>query len=123
MVSRALMILAVAISLTVSGELLLKYGMNQHGVFGLSAGSIIPSLIRIFTNPFILAGFALIFSGSVFWLSVISRVELSYAYPMLSLGYVLTVVASWFLFSEQVTPIRIGGLVIICLGVFVVSRS
>ncbi|MCL5957700.1 MAG: EamA family transporter [Chloroflexi bacterium] len=123
MISRALMILFVAIPLSVSGELLLKYGMNQHGFFGLSASGLLPSLVRIFTNPFILAGFALIFSGSIFWLSVISRVELSYAYPMLSLSYVLTVAASWFLFSENVTPIRIGGVLIICLGVYVVSRS
>lgn len=123
MISRALMILFVAIPLSVTGELLLKYGMNQHGLFTLGASGLFPSLVRIFTNPLILAGFAFIFSGSIFWLSVISRVELSYAYPMLSLSYILTMGASWFLFGENVTPIRIGGALIICLGVYVVSRS
>jgi drug/metabolite transporter (DMT)-like permease len=117
------MILFIAIPFSVCGELSLKHGMSQLGVFTLNPSTLLPSLFRIFSNPFILLGFALIFGGSIFWLAVISRVEISYAYPMLSISYILMLIASWILFSENITPIRILGVIVICLGVFFVTKS
>ena len=83
----------------------------------------LPTLLRAFTTPPIVLGFILLFAGSIFWLAVISRVDLSYAYPMLSLGYVIVVLASWLILHESVSWLRIIGVLIICLGVIVVSRS
>jgi multidrug transporter EmrE-like cation transporter len=120
---QAFFLLLIAISMSTTGELMLKTGMNRVGVLHLTVDQFIPTLIRAFTNPFVLVGFALIFGGSIFWLAVISRVELSWAYPMLSLGYVLVVLLSWLFLNESVTPLRLIGVAIICLGVFVVSRS
>ncbi len=88
-------LLLVAISLSVSGELLLKHGMNQVGVLSLQPGLILSGLARTFSQPAIWGGFVLLFFGAIFWLAVISRVDLSLAYPMLSLGYVIVVIASW----------------------------
>jgi drug/metabolite transporter (DMT)-like permease len=109
--------------MSTTGELLLKTGMNRVGVLHLTLDQIVPSLFRTFTNPFVLTGFVLIFGGSIFWLAVISRVELSWAYPMLSLGYALVVLLSWLFLNESLTALRLIGVAIICLGVFVVSRS
>ncbi|MCL4459584.1 MAG: EamA family transporter [Chloroflexi bacterium] len=120
---RAFLLLLVAICLSVSGELLLKYGVNQIGVLSMHPSLLLGGLTRAFTTVPILLGFGLVFSGSIFWLSVISRVDLSYAYPMLSLGYVLVVVTSWLILREQVSLLRFAGVSIICLGVFIVSRS
>jgi drug/metabolite transporter (DMT)-like permease len=120
---QAFFLLLIAISMSTTGELMLKTGMNQVGVLHLTPDQFVVTLIRAFTNPFVLAGFALIFGGSIFWLAVISRVELSWAYPMLSLGYVLVVLLSWLFLNESVTPLRLVGVAIICLGVFIVSRS
>jgi multidrug transporter EmrE-like cation transporter len=53
----------------------------------------------------------------------LSRVEVSIAYPMLSVGYVVNAAAAWYLFGEQVTIERLVGIGIIILGVFVVARS
>ena len=86
--------LAIAVMLTVSGELLLKHGMNRSGVMDLAPASFLPTLICVYTNPFVVLGFLFILSASVFWLSVISRVPLSYAYPMLGTSYILVVIAS-----------------------------
>ncbi len=116
-------VLLVSIGLTVSGELLLKHGMNLHGEFIPQLGTLLPSLVRIFTNPFVLGGFALIFSASILWLSVISRVPLSTAYPMLSLGYVLTVLLSGIVLREAIPMAKIAGLALIVTGVVLVARS
>ena len=53
----------------------------------------------------------------------LSRVEVSIAYPMLSVGYVLNAIAAWYLFGEAVTPMRLVGIGVIILGVFIIARS
>lgn len=57
------------------------------------------------------------------WLIVLSKVDVSYAYPFLSIGYVLSAIVGHFLFAESVTPVRIAGIAVICFGVILISRS
>lgn len=116
-------LLLIAICLSVMGELALKHGMNQAGTLHFQPDVIVEGLVRTFSQPFVLLGFGLVFGGSIFWLAVLSRVDLSLAYPMLSLSYVLGVVMSRILFNEPITITRLLGVVVICAGVFVISRS
>jgi multidrug transporter EmrE-like cation transporter len=111
----------IAISFSVSGELCLKTGMNRIGI--LSFRNLFPTLGRIVTTPLILVGFSLFILGAVFWLSVLSRVNLSWAYPMLSIGYILILIFSALILREHVTAIRWIGALVICLGVVLVFRS
>ena len=57
------------------------------------------------------------------WMSVLSKVEVSYAYPFLSVGYVVSAVAGYALFNENLSPVRIAGIIVICIGVILISRS
>ena len=116
-------LLLTGICLSVVGELLLKHGMNRFGVLDLTPATLIPTLFRVFTQVPILLGFVLVFSASIFWLAVISRVQLSYAYPLLALGYVVTALLSRFIFDEAISPTRWAGILIICGGVYLVSKS
>jgi drug/metabolite transporter (DMT)-like permease len=116
-------LLFVAVLLSVTGELLLKHGVNQLGILELHLDNLIPVLARIFTNLFVLLGFIFLFGGSIFWLSMISRVPLSYAYPLLSTSYILVLGASWIFFGEQINPVRILGVLVIMLGVSLVFWS
>lgn len=114
-------LLITASALTVIGEVLLKLGMNvvsaRVGAFSLS-----PQVLwATFTDWRVLAGFALVFGGSLFWLAVISRVNLSLAYPLLALNYVLILVPSRFLLGETITPTRLVGAVIVVVGVIVIT--
>jgi len=59
----------------------------------------------------------------VAWLLVLSRVQVSFAYPMLSLGYVVNAVASYYLFQEPLSPVRIAGIFVIVLGTYLITRS
>lgn len=111
------LLLLTAICLTVAGELLLKSGMNQVGEFSLA-----PQVVfRTFTEWRVLLGFALIFGGSLFWLGVISRADFSFAYPLLALSYVVSMIPAYFLLGEEITLNRIIGASIIVIGVVVLS--
>lgn len=116
-------LLLVGITLSVTGEFLLKFGMNRFGVLDLQPGTLLPTLFRVFTQPLILLGFGFVFSASIFWLAVISRVDLSYAYPLLALGYAVTALLSRVLLSEAITPTRWAGIAVICVGVALISRT
>ena len=61
--------------------------------------------------------------SSAVWIVALSRVPVSVAYPMLSIGYVVNAIAAWYLLGEAVTPMRLAGIGIIVLGVFIVARS
>jgi drug/metabolite transporter (DMT)-like permease len=105
------------------GQITLKYGMSLTGQITLSLHDLVPTLWKIFTNPFIIGGLTLYVCGTVFWLAALSRVDLSFAYPFASLSYVVMLTASWLLFNENITPLRLAGTLVVMLGVFLISRS
>lgn len=117
----AFWLLLIAICFSVTGELFLKTGMNQIGV--VTWDNALSSLLRCATNTKILLGFTGFGLGAIFWLAVLSRAQLSWAYPMLSLGYVLVLVFSSIILREPVSPVRWLGALVICIGVFLISRS
>ena len=57
------------------------------------------------------------------WIVGLSRIPVSVAYPMLSIGYVVNVLAAWWLFGESVTPLKLAGISFIIVGVWLVARS
>jgi len=114
-------LLLIAMCLTVTGELLLKTGINRHGGLELSLTSILPTAWKLFTNLFILGGFAFVFSGALFWLVVLSRWDLSLAYPLLSISYIIGIALSAVILKEQVTLLQVLGVLVIIGGVTLVS--
>src|SRR5215210_266662 len=116
-------LLMIAMSLTVTGELLLKSGMNRHGELNVSFSTLVPTAVKLFTSPFVVGGFFFVFSGALFWLAVLSRWPLSLAYPLLSISYIIGITASVLLLKEKVTLVQIAGVFVIILGVFLVSRG
>ena len=116
-------LLMVAMCLTVTGELLLKNGMNNYGELNVSLSTLVPTAIKLFSSPFVVGGFVFVFSGALFWLAVLSRWPLSLAYPLLSISYIIGIAASVLLLKERVTLVQLCGVVVIILGVFLVSRG
>jgi drug/metabolite transporter (DMT)-like permease len=115
------MILA-AVALAVTGQVLVKQGMNALGAVQFSAG-LLSAYGRIFTSPLVLAGTVSYTVSILFWIYALSRVDLSFAYPFLALSYVLVIIASWLLLGERIPPLRWIGLAVICAGILIVSRS
>jgi len=104
-------------------QLMLKAGTNAIGAFQFSTANLAPIGWKVATQPFILGGLACYAVSVVVWILALSRVEVSIAYPMLSIGYVVNAVAAYFLFGEAVGMQRLVGIGIIILGVYIVARS
>jgi drug/metabolite transporter (DMT)-like permease len=119
----ALLWLLPAMLFSTTGELFLKRGMNEVGSFEFTGATLVPTLFRIAFNPNIWIGFIGFMAGSFFWLSVISRVPLSLAYPMLSLSYVIIVIESWIFLGEGLHPLRILGSLVVGVGVALIGLS
>lgn len=120
----ALLWLIPAMLFSTTGELFLKRGMTEVGALDfLTLQAIFPTLLKVALNPNIWIGFIGFMGGSVFWLSVISRVPLSLAYPMLGLGYVIIAVESWMFLGEGFNPLRFAGSLVVGLGVALIGLS
>jgi multidrug transporter EmrE-like cation transporter len=109
--------------LNAAAQLLLKAGTNAVGHFAFSRENILPVGWQMATEPHILGGLACYAVSVVVWIMALSRVEVSIAYPMLSIGYVVNAVAAWWLFGEAVSLTRLTGIGIIIVGVYIVARS
>ncbi len=119
----AIAYILISVLLGAGGQILLKRGMASMGPLTLSAKELGNVVWHIATNPYVIVGLAIYVCGTLFWLVALSRVNLSYAYPFASLSYVVMLVASWQLFSEQITPLRLLGTLVVGLGVLLISRS
>jgi drug/metabolite transporter (DMT)-like permease len=119
----ALLWLIPAIVLSTTGELFLKRGMNEVGALDFTSGGAIQAIIKIALNPNIWIGFIGFGGGSLFWLSVISRVPLSLAYPMLGLNYIIIAAESWIFLGESLNLLHFAGAVIVGIGVAIVGLA
>ena len=119
-----------SVVLGVLGQLSLKRGVmmassvTASGITrSLSAKTITGFLGNAVTNQYVLLGFLLYFISAISWLIILSRVNLSIAYPMISVGYIVIVLVSKYVLHEEVTTLAIAGTLLICFGVFLILRS
>ena len=116
-------LILVGVLLGAAGQLFLKAGTNRVGKFAFRRDNILPIGWKIATEPRIGAGLVCYVIGVAVWIVALSRVEVSIAYPMVSIGYVVNAVAAWYLFGEAVTRSRLVGIGIIAMGVYIVAQS
>lgn len=120
-VSFALVLFGVL--LNAAAQLLLKAGTNAVGHFDFSAGNILPVGLRLALEPHILGGLACYAVSVVVWIMALSRVPVSIAYPMLSIGYIVNAVIAHFWFGEALAAQKLLGIGFIVVGVVLVARS
>ena len=113
----------VTVAFNVVGQYLMKRGMMDVGRISGDLQMIVASISRAFLNPWVIAGVVAYGMSSIFWLVLLSRVDLSYAYPALSLGYVMVTLVGVLFLGEQVSTMRWLGVIVICTGVVLLSRS
>ena len=123
----SLFLILSGVFLNAVAQLLLKAGVNNVtaaiGSFAYSVENILPVGMRLATQWPIIGGLACYVISVVVWILGLSRVDVSIAYPMLSLGYGLNALGAWWLFGEALTPQRLVGIGIIIVGVYVLARS
>ncbi len=119
-----LALIITSVSMVVCGQVSLKIGMNKVGeISSTQFKHPVQTLIKMFSNPHVSVGLSLYACAYVIWLIVLSRVDLSFAFPMMGLSYVFILFISKFLLKEDVMPFRWLGAVLICTGVVIISRT
>lgn len=110
--------------LTSVAQILLKGGMSAPAVVrGLAEGFRWSTVAVVAGNPLVATGLAMYFLSAVVWLVVLSRVQVSLAYPFIGAGFVVTMLLAWFIYGETLTSARVAGTLLIAIGVAVLARS
>ena len=116
-------LILTGVLLNAAAQLLLKAGTNAIGHFEFQWRNVLPIGWQVATEPHILGGLACYGISVVVWIMALSRVPVSMAYPMLSIGYVVNAVAAYWLLGESLSALRVAGIFVVILGVFLIARS
>ena len=109
---------------TVYGQIVLKWRINDIGALPTGGfGDKFIFLLKILFDPWVFSGFFAAFVASFFWMAAMTKFDISYAYPFMSLAFVLVFLLSVVLFNEAVTWQKVLGLLLIVAGIIVTSRS
>ncbi|HVN34359.1 MAG TPA: EamA family transporter [Casimicrobiaceae bacterium] len=119
----ALAFLLAGVLLNAGAQLLLKAGTNVLGVLTLSRDTWADTLMRIATQRYFMLGAACYVLSLFVWILGLSRVPVSVAYPLLSVGYIVNAIAAYYLFGETATMTRWLGIGFIVVGVWLVAKS
>jgi multidrug transporter EmrE-like cation transporter len=109
--------------LNAAAQFALKASVRDVGAIALSASSALPMALRVGAEPWLWLGLGCYGVSVIVWILALSRVEVSIAYPMLSIGYVVNALAAWAWLGESMNPAKVLGIGIIVLGVFVLARA
>ena len=107
---------------TVYGQIILKWRIGKYGSLPLEFSEKLLFLFKLLFDPIILTGFFSAFIASLFWMAAMTKFDLSYAYPFMSLSFVFVFLLSIFLFHEPVTVYKVAGIVVITIGIILISR-
>ncbi len=116
-------LILLGVLLNAGAQILLKSGMDHIGHFSFTWSNFWPITWQIALSPWIWVGIASYVISVVVWLLVLSRVDVSIAYPMISLGYIISAIAAYYFLGESLSLMRITGILVILFGVFLVARS
>lgn len=109
--------------LNAAAQLLLKAGTNALGHLSFERSNLLTTVLRIGFEPHIIGGLSCYVFSVAIWIVALSKVPVSVAYPMLSIGYVVNAAAAWYLFGEVMSLQKILGITVIIIGVYLVARS
>jgi multidrug transporter EmrE-like cation transporter len=114
-------IAVLSVSLNAAAQIALRKTMLSVGPVG--QGGYWSFGLEVLLNSWFIAGMACYALSIGIWLIVLSRLEVSAAYPLLSIGYIITAFVGYFYLDEAVNGMRIAGIALICLGIICISRS
>jgi len=115
-------IILIGVLLNASAQLLLKAGTNYLGPLFSSNERIIAEFFRIIFQPFIFSGLVCYVISVTLWIAALSKVPVSIAYPMLSIGYVVNAIAAHYLLGEGLTLQKALGIGVIIIGVLLLTE-
>lgn len=118
-----ILLILSSVALNALAQLFIKQGMAKIGVVSLKLEQLWHMFLASFTNLPLISGMMCYAVSIVLWMVVLSKVNVSLAYPFLSVGYIITAILAYFLFNEPLTIQKCIGIAIICLGVVILTYS
>jgi multidrug transporter EmrE-like cation transporter len=110
------------VAFTVYGQLVLKWRLMHKGDLPVEFWAKLAFLFRALLDPYVLSGFAAAFIASIFWMAAITKIDITVAYPFMSLAFILVLLFSALLFNEPITVGKVLGLALICAGILVTAK-
>jgi drug/metabolite transporter (DMT)-like permease len=115
--------LFLGICLNAVAQLLLKAGTNAVGAIHLTAENWFATGIKLATQLPILGGLGCYVISVLVWIVGLSRVDVTIAYPLLSLGYIINAIGAWYFLGEVMSAQRVLAIAVIIIGVALLTRS
>lgn len=106
-----------------AAQLMLKQGMMSLGSVSFDGVNPVMKLLQIVFSPWVFFGLCTFVISMASHLFVLSKVELSFAYPFLSLAYVAVAIFAYFVFREDLNAYRIAGIAAICVGTILIAQG
>lgn len=114
--------IAITLVLTAYGQLILKWRLNTFDAFPATLSAQVRYMITALLDPYILSSFAAAFLASLTWIAALTKFHLSYAYPFMSLSFIIVLVFSYLLFNEPLNVYKLAGAGLVVLGLIIASR-
>jgi len=108
---------------TVYGQIILKWRLNKIGEFPEKIWDKLIFALKAYTDFWILSGFFAAILASVCWILALSKFDLSFAYPFMSISFILVLVLSGLFLNEQITLFKVVGLLLIIAGILISVKS
>ncbi|WP_434362059.1 EamA family transporter [Parasalinivibrio latis] len=113
----------VSVFLSAAAQITLKIGMNHHNAQHHDNSSWVLNILAVATNSHVILGLLMYGLGAMLWLAVLSKFDVSKAYPFVGLGFVVTMILGHIVLQEAITPIRLAGTFLVVAGVILVSQT
>lgn len=120
---RILLLTLLSVSLSGLAQVAFKFGVSSPGFREAFSPPNSGAAVLALLNPGVLGGLALYAVGTLTWLTVLSRTDLSLAYPFVALSFIITSVLGWMIFHEALSPARVAGLALVVAGVVLCGRG
>ena len=113
----------ITIFFTVYSQLIMRWQVGVAGQLPADTSGKVQFIIALLINPWVITGLIATFLGGVSWMLTMTRFEISYAFPFMSLNYILILVAGVFLFNESFTLVKLMGTLLVLVGVIVIAKG
>ena len=114
--------IVIAVATGAIAQTMMKFGTERVGPFGETP--VVEYVFRLFTNPYVILAIVAYGFGVLFYMFMLSLLDLSFLYPvMVALGLVFATIVSSLIFHENISLVRLGGIAVVILGVFMLARS
>ena len=124
MTKSVFLLILTNVFMTSMAQIVLKAGMSSPAILqSMVDGPRWSSIPWIASSPLVVLGLAMYFGAALIWLVVLSKIEVSLAYPFVGMGFIITMLFGWMFFGDSMSAARIGGTVMIAIGVAVLARS